>query len=70
MDIKDKIVDICKILMSFQNNTRLSMFLNEFGIMEKNNSQSVNKYCGIYQQAAQSGNFKKYENQLRQFSAA
>ena len=49
MDIKDKIVDICKILMSFQNNTRLSMFLNEFGIMEKNNSQSVNKYCQIYQ---------------------
>ena len=34
MDIKDKIVDICRILNEFQANTRLSMFLNEFCIFE------------------------------------
>ena len=35
MEIKDKIIDIFKILMNFQNNMRLSMFLNEFAEFEK-----------------------------------
>ena len=44
MNIKDKIVDICKIVMKFQNNNRLSMFLNEFCVFEKQRGQFVGKY--------------------------
>ena len=69
MQIKDKIVDICKILMSFQNNVRLSMFLNEFCVCQKKGSPALNKYCQLYSQAISTGNMKNYVNQLRQYSA-
>lgn len=64
MEIKDKIIGICKILMNFQNNTRLSMFLNEFCIFENKGGSQISQYCQLYQQAMQSGNFKKFDKQL------
>ena len=48
MEIKDKIIDICKLIMNFQNNMRLSMFLNEFANFENKRGESVQKYCMIY----------------------
>jgi len=48
MQIKDKIIDICKILMNFQNNKRLSIFLNQFCPFEKKAGKHVQSYCSLY----------------------
>ena len=70
MSIKDKIIDICKLLVNFQNNTRLSLFLSEFGAFDKKGGAQIGKYCQVYQQAIQQGSFKKFENQLRHLNDA
>lgn len=69
MEIKDKIIDICKIVMNFQNNMRLSMFLNQFAQNEKKQNMQTQKYCTIYSQALKSGSFKKFDSQLRQLAS-
>ena len=52
MDIKNKIIDICSLLMKFQDNMRLTIFLISFAKMDSQKgtefSNDLKKYYDKY----------------------